>query len=1113
MKIKKIAGILLAMMMLGGVCACGDNGGTKSEQSETSSGSTDSGSSEDGSSEGGGISTNAAITLTKNFQGERVSLLGSDIVTYLDANTSQEALAALEAHAGSNAGAESVRIEWNGNGSVAYTVEIADNEGFVGAREIVVSGYTPYLDLTNLVPFTVYYWRVRGSKEQDTSAVGTFSTDTHGVRYISADGGANMRDLGGYENEDGLTVRYGLLYRGNCLNGYNGGAKLSDEGKATFTDELGMRTEIDLRTAGSDDGGQTENAFDAKNPYVKAPLGQYTQIFDPAAVASLRAIFAQLADEAAYPVYLHCNAGADRTGTLAFLVNGLLGVPYEDLVRDFELTSFSSISGKRYRSAVNAEGTDFDESGVYQTVEAHGNFVAFDLMYREMLAKYGKEGGTLSEAIENYLLNYIGVSEKTLFAVKSILLDGYRAPTADDIVVSGEPQRILLTDDVYSITLPNAEYESVQSISIGNTSLGTDLSNLDLTHANGLFGNVTVRVVVVTENGTQAYQVPVLLVTKEISTWQDLQKTIKASDKAALYGYYVLTEDLSYNNGSSSINDHMEDWWVEDGLVGFRGTLDGQGHTISYASAPNGLFSMIGMGAVIKNIKINDYNYGGMNQTLFAESCIGATFENVEITMLDGGSSDVGDFRGWLVSGFCHNTTFKNVTLNAAGKQVGSLLGGYSNRGYDWGKACTFENVRLNLGGLQELAHLRTDSTGGVLQSVNFYELDGIGGKVGDVSQEENVVRLTDKTSWISVDSKFGVGATVTEIYYGDQAVPFSAINDMYIFSTGRVFALTDVGEQTLRLKVTARDFEIELAMSVLVDSGYEKIALTTRQDVLLTEKVNGLKLTGYEDYEIVSVRCGTMDLGTSIQALQLGEIKADTTKHGEQTVTVWAAKGEQGVEISVPVTFITEKINDFKRLKEVCSITDWNETKGKGTYYILGKDFSASTDEGADNGIYTIGGTITLSGGGLGCGFQGTLDGRGCSISDVNFNSLGLFGALTNATVKDISFTNATIVADCSVLAANVDNSVIENVHVTLKSSVTQTSGGFLIAQQSQKTTFKDVTVTAAGSSLHTLVGAGEYAGGNTNVFTNVRVQAKSMTYVGGTAKSKDGVRFETAQ
>ena len=41
------------------------------------------------------------------------------------------------------------------------------------------------------------------------------------------------------------------------------------------------------------------------------------------------------------PVFFHCIYGADRTGTLAFLIEALLGADENQLAIDYELTSFS----------------------------------------------------------------------------------------------------------------------------------------------------------------------------------------------------------------------------------------------------------------------------------------------------------------------------------------------------------------------------------------------------------------------------------------------------------------------------------------------------------------------------------------------------------------------------------------------------------------------------------------------------------------------------------------------------------------------------------------------------------------------------------------------------
>lgn len=153
---------------------------------------------------------------------------------------------------------------------------------------------------------------------------------------------------------------------------------------------------------------------------------QYTHIFpdfkqtepvkrsyDSRSQYAFREIFRVLADKENYPVYFHCIAGADRTGTVAFIINGLLGVSYEDLTRDFELTL------GRYRSAI-VDGK-FTKDGVMEDIE--NNYVAWGKMYQTMMQDYGTKDGSLASAIENYLVTVCKVKKEEIESVKSIMLE------------------------------------------------------------------------------------------------------------------------------------------------------------------------------------------------------------------------------------------------------------------------------------------------------------------------------------------------------------------------------------------------------------------------------------------------------------------------------------------------------------------------------------------------------------------------------------------------------------------------------------------------------------------------------------------------------------------
>lgn len=161
---------------------------------------------------------------------------------------------------------------------------------------------------------------------QSDDIYGTVKPLDH-VRYINTPVAPNVRDIGGWAC-DGGTVRYGLLYRGGYLS-------LAD--RDVLVDELGIRHDLDLR-------GATEKYI------TSSPLGDDVHFTRPLAYnwysltnkeiwkQNLRCVF----DAVTYnePLYFHCAAGADRTGTLACVLEGLLGMSQSDIDKDYELTCF-----------------------------------------------------------------------------------------------------------------------------------------------------------------------------------------------------------------------------------------------------------------------------------------------------------------------------------------------------------------------------------------------------------------------------------------------------------------------------------------------------------------------------------------------------------------------------------------------------------------------------------------------------------------------------------------------------------------------------------------------------------------------------------------------------
>lgn len=516
-KCRTLAAMLFVfVMVIALMCAvaCAGCGGEESVDSSASASDViDPDDSEDpGDSEDSSEIKDEKIVLKEIPGAGNVKLVDDAVREYLSASDVSEQIAALpQVKVSKDAGALPVKLAWNGNGSVKYTIYVADNENFDNATSYVVSGFTRELDIYNLLPSTTYYWKVAGDRS-DMSDTSVFKTEDLSVRLIYAEGTSNIRDLGGWNADDSF-VNYGKIYRGNQLNGYGnwGNNKLTENGLKTFKDDLKIKTEIDLRTQDKDDANQTVNFVDASLPYYKYTIGQYTDILEPsvwnalphdgntpvdstenkndarrlayatgnavrnenAMRRSLKGIFEVLADERNYPVYIHCNAGADRTGTVAFLINGLLGVSEADLIRDYELTSFSSVSGLRYRSEI--KNGDFTEIGVMKN--DYDNFVAFGALMNAIKNNYGAEGGTLSYAIENFLTDYVGVSHEDIESLKRIMISDY-TPVETEYVV-GDRQVVEAAKTANTLNLGDVEYSSVESIYVNNVSLGNSLNSID----------------------------------------------------------------------------------------------------------------------------------------------------------------------------------------------------------------------------------------------------------------------------------------------------------------------------------------------------------------------------------------------------------------------------------------------------------------------------------------------------------------------------------------------------------------------------------------------------------------------------------------------------------
>ena len=237
---------------------------------------------------------------------------------------------------------------------------------------------------------------VSPEKAKDESVSAIPEDDPVARRKVDWQGVANARDLGGLPVRGEATVRMGRIYRSSGLNDnahYRvpgtkkalprtewkgpGSNRITKKASKYVTETLGVKTDLDLRTD-AETFGMKGSPLGDKVRWVNISSSEYEGIGTEKGRAAFTEDFRVFLDEANYPILFHCIAGADRTGSLATILNGLLGVDEDLLHRDWQFTW----------------------TGRSKPVKAP------EQRWRRLMSVFRKyEGATLNERIEKYVLS------------------------------------------------------------------------------------------------------------------------------------------------------------------------------------------------------------------------------------------------------------------------------------------------------------------------------------------------------------------------------------------------------------------------------------------------------------------------------------------------------------------------------------------------------------------------------------------------------------------------------------------------------------------------------------------------------------------------------------
>ncbi|MDX2221267.1 MAG: tyrosine-protein phosphatase [Rhodospirillaceae bacterium] len=263
-------------------------------------------------------------------------------------------------------------------------------------------------------------------------------------RVVPLQGAKNFRDLGGYRTADGKRVKWGKIYRADQLS------RLTDADYAVI-DDLGISVVCDLRLP--DERRRDATAWRAGDPDmiwfdptdgVTDPMQAFADVERTAdgMRAALIASYGEMAERQA-PHYqamferlaagergllFHCTAGKDRTGLGAALLLTALGVPYDTVRQDYQLTEVLVDPAKQ--AAMYAQAAA--QGGGGQGSAAAANMLAgipaeglavllradpayLDAAFAAIKADYG--------SIEGYLDRRLGIDAAEIAQMKSHLLE------------------------------------------------------------------------------------------------------------------------------------------------------------------------------------------------------------------------------------------------------------------------------------------------------------------------------------------------------------------------------------------------------------------------------------------------------------------------------------------------------------------------------------------------------------------------------------------------------------------------------------------------------------------------------------------------------------------
>ena len=227
----------------------------------------------------------------------------------------------------------------------SQSMDLSDPYVVQGTKDTSISFYNSFLG-TNYFKIVANF--TTGDKQ--SSDVMAFKVTEQAPRNLYVGNMPNCRDMGGRTTYAGGKIKQGLIYRTSGSK-FDNNTPSNDEAKNILANQLKVKKEINVA-----DSTKYNVISNVENCYMAYGSVPYSNLARNS--VRIRQVMDILADESNYPVFYHCRIGTDRTGITAIMINGLLGVPFNECIQDYGFSNFAPIDNQRYPNKPNDTNGD-----------------------------------------------------------------------------------------------------------------------------------------------------------------------------------------------------------------------------------------------------------------------------------------------------------------------------------------------------------------------------------------------------------------------------------------------------------------------------------------------------------------------------------------------------------------------------------------------------------------------------------------------------------------------------------------------------------------------------------------------------------------------------------